>query len=414
MDRRMLTALAAVVVVLAGAAALGAEAVGREVTVSQLDNEKYLPAVAYNVVRQEFLVVWHNSWGGLRDISGARLDRFGKVLSSFNIATGANDRVQPAVAYDLVRDRYLVVYVYDYFGDGTDWDLRGRLVPWYGPDAGLTEFTIYDADDSQWNPRVAYSTGDDEFLVVWGNTATGVASSISLRYVLADGTPDYAGTLAGDGTNHYLNPALAYSQQRDEYLVAYEVNQLDVAVRRMDHTGLLASQVMVANWPDAESRPAVAACPGQDQWLVVWQNSLPDVYARFLFGDGTVDGGPLAVTTMPGADDTVEVSCLPGGAQYLVAWEGEFAGGLSGILGRRLGANKVFLAPEFGVRPVFGGQTRNALNPAVVGSFLGWSVSWVQEREGSTHSDIHAAMVWAVFADDFETGNTALWSVVAP
>ncbi len=99
----------------AGSASLLAEAVGREVTISDSDIEKFLPAVAYNGDRQEFLVVWHNLSGtGVRDISAARLDRFGKVISTFIVASGAYSRAQPAVAYDDVRDRYLVVYIYDY------------------------------------------------------------------------------------------------------------------------------------------------------------------------------------------------------------------------------------------------------------------------------------------------------------
>ena len=414
MTQRIPVVLITVLAALAGAASLGAEAVGREVTVSALDNEKFLPAVAYNGDREEFLVVWHNRWGSSRDVYGARLDRFGKVLDSFVLATGGYDRAQPAAAYDPAHDRYLVVWIYDYYGNGSDWDVYGRLVPWDGPEPGLSEFPIWDATDSQWNPKVAYSTGDDTFLVVWGNTAVGATATVSMRYVASDGTPHYAGTVAGDATNDYLNPDLTYGQLRDEYLIAYEVNGADIAVRRVDHTGLLGSEVMVAAWPDAESGPAVAACPGQDQWLVAWSNSAPDVFARFLHGDAVVDGGPLTVTTAGGADDTPAVACLPGGGQYLVAWEGEFTGLRTGIIGRRLDTGKNFLAPEFQIRPVYSTQTRSSATPAVVGSEIGWSVAWVQEREGSTYSDIHARMVWALFADDFETGNTSMWSLVSP
>ncbi len=50
----------------------------------------------------------------------------------------------------------------------------------------------------------------------------------------------------------------------------------------------------------------------------------------------------------------------------------------------------------------------------MVGGTIGWSVAWVQEREGSTYSDIHSAMVWTLFADDLETGNTGMWSAASP
>lgn len=401
----------------AGSTSLLAEAVGREVTISDSDVEKFLPTVAYNGDRQEFLVVWHNLSGtGVRDIGAARLDRFGKVISTFIVASGVYSRAQPAVAYDDVRDRYLVVYIYDYYGNGSDWDVRGRLIPWSGPDASLTEFNIFDDSTSQWNPKVAYSQGDDEFLTVWGNTSAAANPSISYRYVLANGTPDWAQTLAGDATHTYTNPDLAYNQLRDEYMVVYEIDAVDIAARRLDHTGVpLGSQVMVADWPDGEARPAVATCPGQDQWLVAWQNAVPKVYVRFLTGAGAVAGPPMDVlNTVAGQQLEPAVACLPGGAQYLIAWEEEFGSGRFGVEGRRIGTNETFLAPSFTVRTPFIGQLRDARQPAVVGSTIGWSVAWVQERESSTYSDIHSAMVWTLFADDLETGNTGMWSAASP
>jgi hypothetical protein len=317
------------------------------------------------------------------------------------------------VAFDTLRDRYLVVWLYDYNGNGSDWDLRGRLVPWDGPTGALTEFTIWSTNDSQWNPKVAYSTGDDEYLVTWSNTSASPAS-VSFRIVAPDATPGYAATLAGDGVHNYVNPDVTYNELRNEFLVGYEIDTVDVAARRVYAGGLFTGEVMVANWPDAETGVAVAACPGQDQWLVDWQNAGPNVYARFLFGDGTVDGAPLVVPTYAPPNDEPAVACLPGGARYLVTWEGIFAGGRTGIIGRVLGANKVFLTPELIVRGIAGGQLRDAATPAVAGGFLGWSVAWVQEREGSGYSDIHAVIVWGLFADDFETGNTSMWSSVVP
>jgi len=415
MIRRIPVVFVTAVLLLAGAAALAGEALGREVTVSFFDSEKFLPAVAYNSDRGEFLVVWHNSWGLLRDIWGARLDRFGKVIETFPIATGGYDRAQAAAAYDPVRDRYLVVWIYDYYGNGSDWDVRGRLVPWDGPDTGLTEFTIWDTTDSQWNPKVAYSSGDDEFLVVWGNTSASARSTISFRFVLPDGTPDWAQTLAADAGHDFVNPDLAYSWIRDEYLVGYEIDAIDIAVRRLDHTGVPSSQILVANWPDAETVPAVATCPGQGQWLVAWKNGSDRAYARFLHGDGTVDSGPFQVAdAIGGAQFSPALACHPDGSEYLIAWEQEYSGPVFGIWGRRLGADQAWRSPALAIRVVYTTQQRDARMPAVAGGALGWSTVWVQEREGTAYSDIHARTVWSLFADDFETADTAMWSAVAP
>ena len=65
------------------------QAVGPEIPISELNNEQYQPHVAYNSLRDQYLVVWHNFWGGNRDIYGRRLDGQGNLLSSFTISTGS-------------------------------------------------------------------------------------------------------------------------------------------------------------------------------------------------------------------------------------------------------------------------------------------------------------------------------------
>ena len=61
---------------------------GKELIISTLDNEQYLPAVAYNPLHKEYLVVWHNNWGGGRDIYAQRINSRGELLSWFSIFRG--------------------------------------------------------------------------------------------------------------------------------------------------------------------------------------------------------------------------------------------------------------------------------------------------------------------------------------
>jgi hypothetical protein len=58
---------------LAAASATANPHLGGEIVVSTLDNEQYLPSVAYNWKHDEYLVVWHNQWGGNRDIYAQRI-----------------------------------------------------------------------------------------------------------------------------------------------------------------------------------------------------------------------------------------------------------------------------------------------------------------------------------------------------
>ena len=47
------------------------------------DADRYRPAVAYNYVRGQYLVVWHNTWpGGHQDIYAQRVSDTGKLVGS--------------------------------------------------------------------------------------------------------------------------------------------------------------------------------------------------------------------------------------------------------------------------------------------------------------------------------------------
>ena len=113
---------------------LDAASESAEIIVSAQDIDEYLPDAAYNSVRDEYLVVWHDSPPAqARSIKARRYTAAGSFLAEYVIAfedSPLRDNAQPSVAYDPVNDRYLVVWVRDVFGDGSDWDVYGRIVPW--------------------------------------------------------------------------------------------------------------------------------------------------------------------------------------------------------------------------------------------------------------------------------------------
>ena len=59
------------------------EYLSKEIVISELDNSKYSPAVAYNSVHNQYLVVWENVWGagGHHDIYAQRLSSTGQLAS---------------------------------------------------------------------------------------------------------------------------------------------------------------------------------------------------------------------------------------------------------------------------------------------------------------------------------------------
>jgi len=284
-----------------------------EITISALDNEEYLPSVAYNWKHDEYLVVWHNTWTiGTRDIRAQRVSAGGQLLGSeFLVAESpTKDYAQPSVDYDPVNDRYLVAYIYDTVGDGSDWDLYGRFIPWDGPDAGLTEFVICNFATHQWNPKVAYGRAVEEYLVVWANEYQAGTSPMYIsgrRVKASDGS--FPGGTGSDltishGTENRVNPDVTYNLARNEYLVVWD-NAVDIFGVRLtgDLSHDFGGEFGIAEWPDTEIHPAVAACDDADQYLVAWQSFATgtyDIYARFVKGDGTLEGVyEVEATTSP-------------------------------------------------------------------------------------------------------------------
>jgi len=391
-----------------------------EVTVSALDNEQYLPSVAYNSQHNEYLVVWHNTWGiGTRDIRAARVSSAGQVLDTFTVYEHTTkDSAQPSVAYDPVNDRYLVTWIFDAFGDASDWDLYGRIIPWDGPSASLTEFAICTWTTHQWNPKVAYAGTRKEFLVVWNNEyqAGTPPMYISGRRVKAsDGS--FPGGTGSDltishGTENRVNPDVAYNLARNEYLVVYD-NAVDVFATRLrgDAVQLGGGEFGIAGWPDTEIHPAVAACNKTDQYLVAWQSlqtpgggapNHNDVYVRFVDGDGSfpTGGGPYVIYNTSVHEQNPDVACnsTTAGHMFLVTYEQQYSSitGPYGVWGR-------FVYQDYSMSSVFGivagaVSLLDRTQPVVAGGGANYMTVWEHDRDAS-YQDIHGRLVapYAVF-----------------
>lgn len=379
-------------------AALDAPALdmGAEIEVSALDNEQYMPAAAYNSKHNEYLVVWHNSWGGgYRDIYAQRVSAGGELKSWFAVTAGTNSRAQPAVAYDPVRDRYLVVWAYDVNGNGSNWDIYGRFIPWNGPDNAMGEFVICDWSSSQMYPDIAYAAAQKEFLVVWTNLKFGaVPAYVSARRVFGGGGfPNTKGfTVASDPTDVRIRPDVTYNLARNEYFVAFD-NDVDIFGARLTGTGALLAggEFKIAGWPDQENVPSVAACAGVDQYLVVWQSltaSKHEVYGYLLAGDGAkqkvfrVHGSPLE-------EENPEIVCDATGRNYLVLWEQEV--GLGGVT-QGWGLRRVHPNGSMeGVQGFIGDADLSG--PALTAGRMNSLVMWEQARSSSAFQDIHACLL---------------------
>jgi len=384
----------------APAAAAGPH-LGGEITISAHDDEQYLPSVAYNWKHREYLVVWHDKRPlQTRSIEAARVSEQGQVLSEFTVYWDlAKDSAQPSVDYDPVNDRYLVAWVVDFWGNGSDWDLFGRFIPWDGPSASLTQFAISNWNTHQWNPKVAYGRAVEEFLVVWSNEYQAGTPPMYIsgrRVKAADGTfPGGAGTLTiNHATENRVNPDVTYNLARNEYLVVYD-NATDIFGMRLrgDAVPLGGGEFGIAGWPSVEIHPAVAACKEADQYLVAWQSdqsaSNDAIYARFIGGGGTPAGVHL-IDDSTSPEREADVACNQAGNQYLVAWQTRYTNLKYGIWGRLVHPNETMDA-GFGI--VAPGSVTDRTQPAIAGGYTNYLVAWEHQRDGTSYQDIHGRLV---------------------
>lgn len=377
---------------------------GGEIVISALDNEQNLPSVAYNWKHDEYLVVWHNTWGGKSDIYAQRITGQGELLSWFAVGPTVpmnpypNNRIAPSVAYDPVNDRYLVVWLYDTSGNSSNWDVHGVFVNWNGPIPGLHQFNICDWTSQQDMPKVAYSRAEEEFLIVWVSENSLVLAGISGRRMKAsDGTfPTSAWDFTiSHPTQPRVRPEIAYNLARNEYLVVYD-NMQDVFGTRYTGKGLAMAggEFDIAVWPGAETQPSVAACRETDQYLVAWQNHAPDIYVRFIKGDGSYDGGPLLLENTSIEEIKPQVACNSAGNQFLAVWVQQFSSttGPFRIYGQFVNTDKT-LGPYFGIMSPTSGVSADFTTPVVAGGNVNYLTVWEHDRAGTAFRDIHGRLI---------------------
>ena len=276
--------------------------------------------------------------------------------------------ISPAVAYNSVDDRFLVVW----YGDqGTDAEneVYGRLVGSDGAPIG-PQFRISDmgpnndVDHDAVNPAVAYNPIDNEFLVVWsgddddnefeifgqrlhGNTGAHLGTN---DFLITDVGP------LGSPVNGGREPDVAHNQTNNQYLVVWSANEgiggldndeFEIYGQRLSSAGaqLGANDFRVSQMgPDGNgffdaNSATVTYNPLDSEYLVAWSGD--DNTAPLIDNEREIFGQRLSVAGVAIGGDDFRISDMgtDGGAnfgagspdlvhnsasnQYLVVWEGD-------------------------------------------------------------------------------------------
>lgn len=292
------------------------------------------PAVAYNSANNEYLVVWQGddnvgtlvqdeteifgqrlnaATGGTLGTNDFRISNMG--LDSTTASNGGGECFAPDVAYNSTNNEYLVVW------DGTQarservseiWGQRIDAAT--GAEVGTNDFRILDYNPgpaeyrNAFQPRVAYNSTNNEYLVVWHgedlidnetdifgqrlNAATG-AQAGATDFQISDMGP------AGNTGYRGDQPDVAYNPVANEYLVVWSgsddtiptVGEKEIFAQRINAaTGAAAgtNDFRISDMgPDTDlqfepASPAVTYSGGE--YLVVWSSADTTAFATEVYG----------------------------------------------------------------------------------------------------------------------------------
>lgn len=291
------------------------------------------PAVAWNPVASEFLVVWEgdDDDGALVDdefeIFGQRINRSGVLQGErFRISTmgdetetdaaerGRYDALRPAVSVDPGTGNYLVAWQGDTDQDGMtdgEFEIFGRVIASDGtPTAAQVRISTMgsssNANFDALNPAIAWNPVADAFVVAWeGDDNQGSLVDdefeIHMQHVTVDGAlavpATRVSTMGTDGDSAYdaLAPAVAVVPDTGTTFIAWQGDtstsklvddEFEIHGQLLDYNGaLLGSAVRVSIMgADAETDPATRAQFGAFSPGVTW-NTADDYFTIAWHGD---------------------------------------------------------------------------------------------------------------------------------
>jgi len=302
---------------------------------SPFDPNRDYPAIAYNYGHKEYLVLWYNRWSGNLDIYAQRVSDGGQLVGPwFAVSWGTGDRFNPSAAYNATNDEYLVVWSLQVAPDV--YEVWGRRIKWDGS-VMYAEFKIFSwTDRSFMQPRVAWNSIHNEYLVVWSayDTGTLLYTDVAGIRVLADGSmPDAHFIVSSVG--HPKEVDIVYNVALDRYLVVWardsgSPTDYDIYGVFLDRYGAKINppgEFAVNSYMSQQKQPAVTTNE-QNHYMVVWEHLddsyTPgdwDIYGQLLQADGSAVGDVSVIANTAYDEITPHVAANGADQEYLTVWQ---------------------------------------------------------------------------------------------
>ncbi len=393
------------------------QAVGPEIPIWVDTVNSYMPSVAFNIVHEEFLVVWYNQQGpNTWDVYARRVGLDGNLSTWFSVVSGAGQKHSlPVVAYNPLLDEYLVVWVTEAAVE--DKDLWGAIVTWNGSSVG-TPFPInLDVDLQTW-PSLTFNANDGEYLVVYTNYWFGGTADVAAQRIAGDGTLlSWANVATFPGTIRHT-PSVAFHPGLDQYLIAYTCLDFSVGYYRVhgkvaapDLAGVSVTSEVIIFDDGVEDVHGPAVAAAGDGYIV--QFSLDNVpLARRVAADGTplgpATGFPVGLLTgnsyfFPARANAVASSPSVG---FVSVWH-DLISGVGDVGARVVSPHADVLLSE---QLVVADGTENQQQVAI--ACAPWGTCLVTHQ--SDDNIVAHLITLSLFGDGFESGDPGFWSTVMP
>jgi hypothetical protein len=309
-------------------------ALGSEIRISKEEDpepQRSYTQVAYNDKKDEYLVVWSNEWlGGHKDIYARRVESDGNLLNQFTVASGANDKYDPAVVFNSTAEEYLVVWLYTPPGGGNTNEVWGRLVSWDGATLG-TEFQIASWPNRQFaDPSVAWNSNLDEYLVVWGASDATAGWNLDVSSMLIAANGDIITGRNLTTSNQPFDPDVVYNPVTNEYFVVYTTftmtSQQDIMGLRVKANNSVIDppgEISIVANNVGEMEPSVAT-NGKFNYATVWQSWIDsdyDIYGQRLDFNGNKPWNWDSYALTSHVDESHPDIAYDGQDSYLITWQ---------------------------------------------------------------------------------------------
>jgi hypothetical protein len=359
--------------------------VGEVIAVWESSDDLFNPGVAYDTKQKRYFVVWENS-GSTKAIEGRVLGADGGfVTGKVDVTTGTKARTHPAVAYNAVANQYLVVWDYEEAADNHDTWAR-KIKPDGSTDGGTYQINT-DASDEIRPALIAYpASSGGRYLLVWSGNHSGTYNIIGRRL-------DSAGAVSGnafgislgtdEGTGNEFLPDLALDRDEDLALVVWDYQPASgdqsIYGRLIDINNMAnprGTWLAISDGAGDQYAPAVTYNDAAGEYLVVWDDG-NDLFGQRVDGDASAVAQDFVISQAPNAQWFGAVAF--GGDRYLAVW-GDYRSAGPDIFGQFVSQAGELLGDEIGLSPAFLNQQFPAL--AYGSAQQQWLVVWEDDHTG--------------------------------